>query len=144
MIGPWAKKKKKKKKKEKRKKKQLKKNINPNIQRYGGALGNHILHVHSVVYLFSLEFFLFLPYGFIKYESFLNGRILPVDTLAGITPSDQSEPNGNEGVIHTPHNSTTGASPSDLVLCDTQGFFLFLDREYSQRIPNPVNWAEYS
>ena len=39
-----------------------------------------------------------------------------------MTLLDHSEPecNGNEGVLHTPHNFKSGASPSDAVYCDTQ------------------------
>ena len=55
----------------------------------------------------------FFSHGPIKYKWFLNRSIWPIDRiLIGTTIPCQSKPgsNGNEGAVHTPHISRTGAS----------------------------------
>ena len=56
-------------------------------------------------------------------QRFLNRSILPVDgSIISTTTPSQSGPgiNGNEGVLHTPEISTSGASSSVVVKCHTQ------------------------
>ena len=49
-------------------------------------------------------------------RKWLNSSIWPIDgTLIGMTNPSQSRPgsNGNDGVLHIPQSSSTGASSSD-------------------------------
>ena len=53
-----------------------------------------------------------------KHSKWLNISVWPIDgTLRGPTKLSQSGPgsNSNEGILHIPQSSWTGASPSDAV-----------------------------
>ena len=49
-------------------------------------------------------------------------------TLTGTTAPGQSEPgsNDNQGVLHNPQSSKTGASPSDIIQCPSQDTYFLM------------------
>ena len=70
---------------------------------------------HFVYLLLKSSFFCTQPYQMeIIFKHLLDS--------VGIGTPDQNGPgcNGNDGVLHTPQISRTGASPSDSIRCHTQ------------------------